>query len=210
MFRGYRLRPEEVVATEVATYLYDVNRRLVEKFPATHTVSNLAWQVLEDSWGERLEDSPEKVQDDIRGLFALIHDKLPTLVGAQGEDLYAELDEQQTRALVDNMLGQGIDIAALNTLKTSGEFLRLVDEETVVDMFRRHPETFFDGGIWDIGYANIEGLEPGIVEEVQARFRASYLNCLEDCASFLRYRAPEPIITFRARASVDFLTQKLA
>ena len=29
-------------------------------------------------------------------------------------------------------------------------------------------------------------------------------------AAFLRYRTPEPLITHRARASVDFLIQKLA
>lgn len=210
MFRGYRVKPEEIVAAETAQFLYDANRRLVERFAAVHTLANLTWQILERRWGDQLEDSPDRVSDDIRQLFSLIREKLPTLASTSAADYFDELTEQQKRALVENMLGQGQDIAKLADYKSTGEFLRLVDEETIVDIFRRHPEIFFDGAIWDVGYSGIENLETTIIDEVQARFRATYLNCLEDCSAFLRYRAPEAIITYRARASVDFLGQKLA
>ena len=125
------------------------------------------------------------------------------------EDLFAELTEQHKRSLVENMLGQGQDIAKLGDMKSSGDFLRLVNEDAIVQIFRQHPELFFDGGVWDVAYANIAELEPAIVDEIQSRFRATYLNCLEDCAAFLHYRSPESLITYRARASVDFLGQKL-
>src|SRR5262249_1046098 len=127
----------------------------------------------------------------------------------QGDDLFTELSEAQKRALVENMLGQGQDIARLGELRASADFLRLVDEDTIVSVFRTHPEMFFDGGVWYVAYSRIVDLEPSTVDEVQARFRAIYLNCLEDCAAFLKYRSPETLITLRARASVDFLTQKL-
>jgi hypothetical protein len=209
LFKGYRLRPEEVVAAEVAQFLYDANRRLVERHPAVHSLSNLVWQVLERYWSDQLEDSSEQVSGDIQSLFTLIRERLPELAGAQAEDLFAELTEQQKRALVENMLGQGQDIAKLGDMRASGDFLRLVNEDAIVAMFRQHPEMFFDGGAWDVAYGRIDGLEPAIVDEIQARFRATYLNCLEDCAAFLHYRAPEALITYRARASVDFLGQKL-
>jgi RNA polymerase subunit RPABC4/transcription elongation factor Spt4 len=210
VFRSYRLRPEGLVAGEVAQFLYDANRRLVERHPAQHSQSNLSWQVLERRWGEQLEDSPERVSEDIRGLFASIREKLPLLAGGQAEDLFDELSNHQKQALVENMLGHGQDVSKLGEAKNSGEFLRMVDEEAIVDTLRRHPDLFFDGRIWDVGYSNIPGLDQPIVDEIQARVRAIYLNCLEDCSAFLRYRTPETIITFRARASVDFLGQKLA
>ena len=108
------------------------------------------------------------------------------------------------------MLGQGQDIAQLGEMRATGGVPSLVNEDAIVSVFRQHPSVFFDGGVWDVAYAGIVDLEPAIVEEVQARFRAIYLNCLEDCVAFLRYRAPEAIITHRARNSVDFLSQKLA
>jgi hypothetical protein len=209
LFKSYRVRPEEVVANEVAQFLYDANRRLVERFSATHTLANLTWQILERYWSDDLADSPEQVSADVTSLFSAIRERLPLLAGDRSEELFTELTEQQKRRLVENMLGQGDDISKLGAMKTSGDFLRLVDEDAIVSVFRAHPEMFFDGGVWDVAYASIEDLEPAIIEEVQGRFRAIYLNCLEDCAAFLHYRSPELLVTFRARASVDFLSQKL-
>jgi hypothetical protein len=210
MFRSYRLRPELLVAGEIAQFLYDANRRLVERYPAVHTLSYLSWQVLERRWSDVLEDSAERVSEDIRDLFTSIREKLPVLAATQSEELFEELTEHQKRALVENMLGQGQDIAKLGELKASGEFLRLVDEDAILEILRRHPELFFDGKIWDVAYVDISDLDEPIVSEIQARVLASYLNCLEDCSSFLRYRTPEAILTYRARASVDYLGQKLA
>jgi RNA polymerase subunit RPABC4/transcription elongation factor Spt4 len=210
LVKGYRFRPEEIVAGEIAQFLYDAHRRLVERYPAVHSLSNLSWSVLERYWSDRLEDSSEEVSDDIESLFGVIRERLPQLAGDDAEELFAELTEQQQRSLVDSMLGEGQDIAQLGEMKKSGDFLHFVGEDAIVQIFRQHPGMFFDGGIWDIGYKNISDLEPAIVDEIQARFRATYSNCLEDCAAYLRYRSPETLITYRARASVDYLGQKLA
>jgi hypothetical protein len=210
LFRTYRVRPEEAVAAEVAQYVYVLNQRLVERYPSFHTLSNISWQVIQQRWADTLEDSPDRVSDDIRSLFALIRERLPRLVEGQAEDVFDELTEPQKKALLDNMLGEGVDPAKLGSMKPSGEFLWYVDEATVVDIFRRYPALFFDGGVWSNAYRAIPELEDHLVEDVQGRVRATFLNCLEDCAAFLRYRVPEGIITYRARASIEYLTQKLA
>jgi hypothetical protein len=94
-------------------------------------------------------------------------------------------------------------------MKSSGEFLLYLDESAVVDLVRTYPERFFDGNVWDVSYSDIGSLDESIVAEVRQRLKGTFVNCLEDCASYLRYQEPEPMITYRARASVDFLTQKL-
>jgi len=210
LFRTYRVRPEEAVASEVAQYLYVLNQRLVERYPSFHSLSNISWQVIQQRWAETLEDSPDRVSEDIRSLFELIREKLPRLVEGRAEDLFDELTEVQKRALLENMLGEGVDPAKLGDMRPTGEFLWYIDELTAVDMFRRYPAIFFDGAIWSNAYESLPELEDALVVDVQAHVRSIFLNCLEDCAAFLRYRVPEGIITHRARASVEFLTQKLA
>ena len=55
--------------------------------------------------------------------------------------------------MVSRMLGRSLDISKLGQMKSTGEYLPFVDEETVVDIFRKLPAVFFDGGVWNIAYA---------------------------------------------------------
>ncbi len=209
LFRTYRVRPEPMIATEIAQYLFEMNRSLLQRFASEHSVSNLAWLIMQDRWADDLEDSPDDIKEDIRKLFSSIQNRLPALAGDAAEDLFTDLSETQKKALVDRLLGRDIDISKLGTMKTTGEYLVFVDEDTVVEIFRRMPALFFDGGIWPAAYKNIGELPETIVREARERIFAKHLNCLEDCSAFLRYDAPEALIGQRARASVDFLLQGL-
>src|ERR1035441_5236726 len=111
--------------------------------------------------------------------------------------------------MVSRMLGRNLDISKLGQMKSTGEYLPYVDEETVVEIFRKLPAVFFDGGVWNMAYSGITDLPEPVLREAQARIVAKHLNCLEDCAGFLNYDTPENLISPRARASVDFLLQGL-
>src|SRR5207249_1923484 len=119
------------------------------------------------------------------------------------------LSETQKKSMVSRMLGRSLDISKLGQMKNTGEYLAYVDEETVVDIFRKLPAVFFDGGVWTMTYSGITDLPEPVLREAQERIVAKHLNCLEDCAGFLTYDAPENLISQRARASVDFLLQGL-
>lgn len=210
LFRTYRMRAEPLVASEIAQFLYEANRRLLTQPNAgAHSVSNLTWLVLKKRWADALEDSAEDIKEDIRGLFDAIRGRLASLVRDKAEDLFEDLSEAQKKSMVSRMLGRNLDISKLGQMKSTGEYLPYVDEETVVVIFRRIPAIFFDGGVWTLAYTGITDLPETVLREAQDRIVAKYMNCLEDCSGFLNYDAPENLISQRARASVDFLLQGL-
>ena len=107
------------------------------------------------------------------------------------------------------MLEDGKDIGQLGEMKQSGEYLSSLDEETIIEIFRKAPEYFFDGKLWSDTYSEFEGLSDQITEDAQSRIQSIYINCLEDIVRFLKYREPESSITKRARTSLEILLKKL-
>lgn len=212
LFRSFRIRPEVFAATEVAQWLYDSNRALLQRPTArgSHTVSNLTWLVISKYWAELLEDSSERVSADIDMFFTEARENLARLASSISADLFTNLLEDEQRALTNNMLSEGQDLSKLGIWSQTGEFLRFVEPSTIVRIFSQHPELFFDGGVWSVAYAAIPGgLQESVVRHVQREIKTQYLNCLEDCAAFLRYARPDGMVTQRARLSLNFLAQKL-
>jgi len=209
IFKAYRTRPEVLIAEEIAQYLYVMNGSLVEKHQGEHTLANLTWHVLEKGWGDELEDTPDRVKEDVRRLFEGIRTSLFAGSGPALGDFFGELTEQQMSVLVANLLGRGLDVGKLESLRLSGRYAAFIDEDTVVDLFRKAPQLFFDDRVWKDRYMLVEGLPESVVREYRARIRATYLNCLDDAAAFLRYETPEAVITHRARGSVNYLQSRL-
>ena len=210
VFRAYQTRPEVLIAEEVAQYLYIMNGALLEKHQGEHTIGNLTWRVLEKGWGEELEDSPDRVKEDSRRLFDSVRTALMNGSTDGLTDLFGELTEHQTSVVVSNMMGRGLDVGKIEELRSTGRYVAFVDEETVVDLFRKAPQLFFDDRVWRDRYTVVEGIPEAVARDYRARIRAMYLNCLEDAAAYLRYETPEPVITQRARGSINYLQSRLA
>ena len=209
VFRAYRMRPEFLIADELAQYIHVVNGRLQALHAGQHSVANLTWLILEKRWGDVLEDSPERVKDDARALFDRIRDALASSAGADAASYFEELTQAQTAALVEHILGRGMDVGQVVGLRDSGQYVRYLDESAVVELFRKAPHLFMDGKVWRDPYLSVEGLPEGVMRDYQVRIRATYLNCLEDAGAYLRYETPEVLITQRARASIDYMTARL-
>ena len=211
IFRAFRTRPEQMIAAEVALAIYDVNRRFsTSRYEGQHTLSNLEWQVLRTRWSATLEDSADRARSDARAFFRSLRERLPVLFPGQGRDLFEDLEDAEKRQVVDNMLARGEDIAALTNTIDNGRFLEFAGEETILKLFRHEPGAFFDGKFWTASWEGGPDLPDSAVEPLRAHARSLYLNCLEDLASFLRYGASDAIAGARARASLEFLNQKLA
>ena len=211
LFRSYRVRPESLIAGEIAQWIYDLNRALLQRptLRGAHSVSNLAWAVMSKYWAEQLEDSSELVRADIDHFFTDIRADLPRLAAAVAEDIFSNLTEQDQRSLTNNMLAQGQDFSKLGEWSRSGDFLRFVDPSTIVNVFRLYPHLFFDGGVWTLAYSQMPGgLQDAVIQHVQNEVKAQYLNCLDDCAAYLRYTKPDALVTQRARVSLTFLAQR--
>jgi hypothetical protein len=208
-FKAFQVKPEFMVAAEIADYIYELNRRLATN-EVVHSLSNLAWQVLERRWSDDLEDSAEKVSEAVNGFFDMIRARLSTILGERREDVYRDLTEEQQRSLVDNLINRRQDPARLGEMRTSGEFLKYIDNDTVVSIIRKDPGIFFDGKFWKRSFNEGLDLPETIVREYQLRIKTPYLNSLEDIAAFLRYESPELLLVQRARMSLEFLTQDVA
>jgi len=210
VFKLFRIRPEQTIAAEIALYVFTLNSRLNSpQYVGHHSLSTIAWSILKDRWASTLEDSSERVRNDVQGFFSTLRDRLPDLLGDGASDFFDDLDEDHKKSVVDNMLGQGIDISLLGKMKTSGQYIRFMEPRTLVEIFRRTPECFFDKRFWDDTYSSVIDLPQNVIERAQQRVRSIYLDCLVDVARFLEYKDPDPLILQRARASLSFLQQRI-
>ena len=211
LFKSFRVRPEQMIAAEVALVLFDANRRLSgHKNQGIHTLSTLEWQILQKRWGGVLEDSAAKVKNDIQAFFEGLRERLPDILRAKAGDIYDDLNDRQQKLMVDNVLGRGIDVKKLSEMCSTGQYLLYVDETTIVELFKKYASNFFDEKFWSVSFNQVPGLPGAVIEDVQQRAKALYLNCLEDIASYLRYQQPDSIVVQRGRASLQFLQQKIS
>lgn len=210
VFNLYRIRPEQMIAAEIALYIYTLNGRLNSpQYFGHHSLSVIAWSILNERWANTLEDDPEKLRNDVQTFFTSLRDRLPDLLGDAAGDFYDDLEEDHKKVVVDSMLAQGIDIAQLGKMKTTGRYIRFLEPRTLVKIFSRGPEFFFDKRFWDDTYASVIDLPENIIEQAQQRLRSIYLDCLVDVTRFLEYKDPDPLVLQRARASLSFLQQRI-
>jgi len=210
LFRSFRVCPEMAISSEIALYIYDMNRRLSgQQFQGLHTLANLEWSIMNTYWAESLEDSIEKIRETIQAFFDQLRMKLLSLLGESSVDYFDDMNEEQKKQLINNMLDQGIDIGKIGELKNSGKYLNYVDEDTILNIFKKSPSTFFDQKFWKTPYSSISDLPEAVIEQAQDRIFSTYMNCLEDVVSYLRNRSPESIINQRAKLSLEFLLQKV-
>jgi hypothetical protein len=210
LFRSYRIRPEQVIASEVALYIHTLNSRLTSKeYFGHHELSGIAWSIMQERWSTQLEDTPERVRTDITTFFSNLRERLPELIGEGVSDFFDDLDDEEKKGVIEKMLRQGIDISELGKMKTSGKYTRYLEAPSLVSIFRRAPEFFFDRRFWEDTYSRMDDIPQNIMENAQNRIRTIYLDCLADIARFLEYLDPDPIIVQRARASLGFLQQRI-
>jgi len=207
LFKNFGVKPEQMIAAEIALYIYDFNRRLSGN--ERHSLANLEWNILNSRWAEKLEDAPEHVREDAVAFLDIVRQRLSGLLGEQVQDVFENLHDEEKKQMIENMLVQGEDISKLGEMSQTGKYLLFVDELTILKVFQKYTPLFFDGKFWDVAYSSIHDLSPQLLEQLQKRIRATYLNCLEDIVAFLKYRSKETIITRRARMSLEFLQQKV-
>lgn len=210
VFRSFRIRPEQVIASEVALYIHTLNSRFTSReYFGHHELSGIAWSIMKERWSTQLEDTPQRVRTDVTAFFTNLRERLPELLGEGVSDFFDDLDENEKKAVIEKMLRQGIDISDLGNMKTSGKYTRYLEASSLVNIFRRAPQFFFDRRFWQDTYSRMEDIPQNIMENAQDRIRTIYLDCLADIARFLEYLDPDPIIVERARASLRFLQQRI-
>jgi hypothetical protein len=204
LFTQLGVHPEEAVAIEAAQYLHSMRSDLAGR-PA-HSVPNIAAQVLADVWGDALSAGPEKVQDEIRALFATVADRLEGNVDAS--DFYDELDQFELREIADRLISAGA-LDQLSDLRASGGYLRYAPPGVIAKLFAHTPDSWF-GSVWRDQLPDAERVGAAAAENARTQIVGTLKRCLEDCAEYLRFTTSDAAIVARARASRDYLDDHLA
>ncbi|MGR5460206.1 ATP-binding protein [Vibrio sp. PNB22_1_1] len=210
LFKSLAIKPEEMIASEVAYYKHVSNARLTGTvFQPAHSLSNLEWEILNKYWAGTLSDSSACIREDIESLFAELSARLPDLFISSSEEIFEELVEKDKKVLVGNLIDKGEDISRMEQFKSDGSFMRFLGVNAIVSIFDKHTARFFEGAVWGEPFSSIAGIQDSIMDDIRQQTRSRYLNCLEDCASFLSSHNIDPVLVTRTRASLEFLRKRL-
>jgi len=208
LFRTYRVRPVELAVHEAARYIYETNKALAGDTSGRHSVASLYWQLLCAHWSDVLEETPDRLREEIEELFESLRERAPLLLGKRAADFYPELDEEAQRKLADNVISAGLTLQSLSEFVANGEYLSFVDSSSIVRLFGWAPDAFLDGSFWDVGYASAEAMGPAAAAQLQKQATALISACLQDVAQYGALKAPDQSVTARARASLDVLSRR--
>jgi len=211
LFQSFQIRPEQLIAYEVALFIYDTKRSLSgPEYQGIHSLSTIAWHILQKRWNNSLEDGPERLRDDITKFFNNIREQLPLLLVNKYENIYDDLSDIQIGHISNKLIGSGLDIRSLHNMRATGQYLNFVDEKTIIEIFRQNLSDFMDGKYWSIPWLTSINLSDAILESANSHTRSQYLNCLEDLEQYLRYQKSHPIIVKRTRDSLKLLLEHLS
>ncbi|WP_312702445.1 ATP-binding protein [Sedimentibacter sp.] len=207
MFNSFQLHPEQIIATEIADRIYIVNRALNNNV-GIHTVPNISWQIIEKYWAENMEENSDDTLFSIQLFFETIQEKLAITIDTDAVSCYEEMSDLQIKEMANNIINLGIDISKLSSMKISGEYLKYVSPEFIVDIFNIMPHLFFDNKVWTVEYNNINAPEQ-IKRLSQERTRYIYKNCLDDLISYMKFKTQDTMIVKRTKLSLHYLQQKV-
>ena len=210
-YASAEIQPEHVVAAETAFILHGEAPASLRSgaYKNRHNLTSLQWAVIEKCWGASLSDILVNVRKDIESMLDNVREMIEISLRDIAEEIFESVSIEDVNGMIARMREASIDIANMGELKASGKFLLYVPPQAIVMIFRSHPERFFDRKVWTDAW-NVPGIAEEVVRGTREQLREIYLNCLEDCVGFLRYRTPPAVVVRRARLSCEFLMQRIA
>ena len=204
VFGDLQVKPVELVATEAALYLYELNRSLIGH--KGHTISALTARILEGLWGDDLSAGPEAVKAGIMAFFDAVAERLRGC--SEATDFYLDLRETQQQELATGIVNAG-RMGDLTELLDSGGYLAYMPRRYFVDFFNNSPDAWFEH-VWLVSLP-----DPDLVgNEVARRQRQAEVDfigrCLGDCAALLGVGdAPAAEAIGRAHSALESLEGRL-
>lgn len=209
--KTYHVRPEDLIAEELALFLMDTNRRLAGgAYSREFSLTTLRWQITRTFWGGRLEESADLLQRDIKKFLREMLESLPQLMADLGDEVFRTLSETDQKNLSLNIINAGRDISNFSAMIADDSYLSFVEPETIIELFDRYPHKFFDGAFWKDAYMEIKELGQPAQEHIRQKTRSTYRNWLEDLITITRINTPAPIQVSRGRKSLQLLQEKIA
>ncbi|MDB8711974.1 ATP-binding protein [Mediterraneibacter gnavus] len=204
-FTRCSLSKEQLIASEIAMYLYD-ERRNLSSF-AEHNLSNITWNVLQTNWRDSVELSVDSVYKDANDLLNDLQNRIMELLGSESALYFADLTDIEKQKLTASLIQHGIDLSTIGFLKESGEYLQYTPYSFLLTLYHEIPDTFFGGGIWAVSLAcgGEELLGADNVARARDKIINQYDNYLQDVIIFAENKYADTITLQRVKLSVEFL-----
>lgn len=209
IFTKCGLSKEQIVASEVAMYLYQERMNLSNY--VEHNLSNLTWKVLQANWKDSIEISCDSISQDVKDLLSEILLRLQENLSGEAADYFDELSINQKKQLTDSLIQNGIDLSDIGELKANGEYLRYTPFSFIYTLFQEEPDMFFGGKVWKTSLAcgGEELLGYDIVAAAREKIIRQYANYLQDLIIFNENKYSDILTLQRVKLSVEFLRKDL-
>lgn len=209
LFTKCHLPAEQVIASEVAMYLYDARQNLANY--AQHNLSSLTWSIIQKLWLSTLETNAEIVHSRALEVLESIRDHIVKALGSDAAQYFDDLSADQKKALTDSLIKKNIDLAKIANLKETGEYILYAPYDFLLNLYASCTDDFFNGGVWNLQLnTGADGLlDQDILDHANNKIKQQYRNSLEDVVNFARDKYDDELTLRRVQLSVEFLQKRL-
>lgn len=209
MFTGCNISPEQIVAGEIAMYLYDERQNLANY--VSHNLSNLTWEVIKKNWLGSLEVNTEVVWSKAVELLENIKEHISATLGNEASYYFDDLTGEQKKALTDTLIKKSIDLTEIGALKESGKYIVYAPFDFLLTLYSACTDSFFNGGVWSVPLSdgNDGLLDQETIDHVNNKIKQQFRNSLEDVVNFARDKYDDELTLRRVQLSIDFLQKRL-
>lgn len=210
LFTGMGMPVEQIVASEIAMYLYDEWRILASN--PEHNLSILTWEILQANWKDELDLTPDAVFNDCQDLLSAILAKLQESIETEDFPYYFdELTNTQKKELTTNLINAGADIGQITDMRKNGDYLKFVPADFILTIYDESPDLFFGGKVWKTSLVSVgeDLLGKENLEEFRRKMTEQYKNYLRDLISYTNNRYSDMITMKRVKLSIEFLQRRM-
>lgn len=205
IFTKCHIAPEQIIASEVAMYLYDERQNLANY--AQHNLSNITWAIIQKLWLNTMETNADIVYGKAIETLDTIKDHIAKKLGKDAAQYFDDMTPEQKKALTDTLIKKNIDLTQIATLKSTGEYILYAPYNFLLSLYASSTDEFFDGGVWNKKLSSsADGLlDQDVVEHANNKIKQQYRNSLEDIVNFVRDKYDDELTLRRVQLSVEFL-----
>ncbi|MEX1995482.1 MAG: ATP-binding protein [Candidatus Saccharimonadales bacterium] len=205
-------RPEDYVAIEIARWIREsFQSKINDENRPLWSLSNLYYLIHNNVWKERTELNSAETQRNIDLMLKDISEKLPELLGDMAKEIDEGYDADEKSRIFKQIASSGLSSSQYNELIDSGEYLRYMPYDLMVQLIEKYPHKFFDGKLWKDAYLSLEKTLPdaATLEEVQRGIVNRYASELSDIINYKNYRLPDLFYTQKINLSLQIIQSKI-
>jgi hypothetical protein len=174
VFRSVTMTPSDGLLAELAWSVMDFQRGRTTTLTFADVLAS-----LRDEYGEATRLDTAALASSAEIALSAIARTVAASVGlGNGSALYEELTSAERENLYEAMAAQGV--ANHQQLVADGGFITFLGRRSLLRIFDRHPELFFDGRCWDDAYDSLIYPTATATEEARQQVVRRYAGLLND------------------------------